>query len=88
MIDDPTGWGVFVMDCDAFGGLEAGRRAHAMLGQVVERIPAILISSDCVQQLFPEGRVAPVELRGPASAVAIRVGMEHALRGRLAWQTA
>lgn len=88
MIDDPAGYGLFVMECDAFGGLDAGRRAVALLGQDARRIPAILIGAEVGTQVFPEEPGQAVELRAPVSAVALRVAMEHAARGRLVWQAA
>lgn len=86
--DDATGFGLFVMECDGFGGLEAGRRALAMTGRAVERMPVILVSSDVSLQTFPEQRQAPVLLRAPLSAVSLRVGFEHALRERLIYRAA
>lgn len=83
MIDDPMGYGLFVMDCDAFGGLEAGRKAFAMLAAEGLHLPVILISRDCAEQVFPEDRASPIMLRSPLSAVSLRVGFEHALRDRL-----
>jgi hypothetical protein len=88
LIDDPAGWSVFVMECDSYGGLEAARRATSMLGTVAERLAIILISAECDRQVFPEDRRAPIVLRGPASAVSLRVGFEHALRDRIAWRAA
>ena len=88
MIDDPMGYGLFVMDCDAFGGPEAGRRAAAALAAVKSRIPVILVSNDHAAQVFPQEREAPVCLRAPISAVSLRVGFEHALRDRLMWRAA
>lgn len=88
MANDPTGYGLFVMDCDAFGGLEAGRRALALMSKAVGPVPAILISRDCAMQEFPEDPRKPVMLRAPLSAVSLRVGFEHAMRERLMWQAA
>ena len=82
-IDDPAGYGLFVIDCDSIGGIEAGRRAFGMLGETAHRLPVILISKDCQQQQFPEDRRAPILLRAPLSAISMRVGFEHALRERL-----
>ena len=82
LFDDPYGYGLFVADCDAFGGLDAVRRACQALGE--QRVPVILVSRDCPNQVFPTDRHAPVVLRAPVSAVALRVGFEHALRDRLA----
>lgn len=84
VIDDPAGYGLCVIDCDSFGGLEIGRKAHSLLVDVARRVPVILISQDCTAQEFPEERGQPVVLRGPVSGVAMRVGFEHALRDRLA----
>lgn len=84
VIEDPAGYGLLVVDCDAIGGIDAGRRAFAMLGEVAKRVPVILISADCTSQQFPEDRCAPVLLRAPLSMVSMRVGFEHALRDRLA----
>jgi hypothetical protein len=86
VIDDPADWDVLVLACDSYGGIEAGRRAQAMLGVAAERVSVILTSRDCGQQDFPEDRHAPILLRAPASAVSLRVGLEHALRGRLVWR--
>jgi hypothetical protein len=88
MIDDPTGYGLFVMDCDAFGGLETGQRAQMALAAVQSRIPVILLSREQGRHDFPMDRNTPVCLRAPVSAVSFRVGFEHALRDRLAWRAA
>lgn len=85
---DATGFGLFVMECDAFGGLEAGRRMIAMLGRAAERMPVILVSSEVRVQTFPGDSAGPIELRAPASAVSLRVGFEHALRDRLVYLAA
>lgn len=84
VIEDPAGYGLCVIDCDAFGGLAAGRRAHALLIDVARRVPVILLSKDCIAQEFPEERGEAVVLRAPTSGISLRVGFEHALRDRLA----
>lgn len=88
MIEDPHGYGLFVMECDSIGGLEAGQRAFSLLRGAGVTLPVILISAECVAQVFPEDRNAPILLRSPLSAVSLRVGFEHALRERLIWQAA
>lgn len=88
LIDDPSGYGLFVMNCDGLGGAEAGHRAMATLAAVGSRVPVILISAEHQQQQFPQSREAAVCLRAPLSAVSLRVGFEHALRGRLLWNNA
>lgn len=90
LIDDPAGYGLFVVDCDSanVGGLEAAQRAMKMLGEVAQRVPVILVSSECRDQRFPQDRAMPVVLRAPMSAVSLKVGFEHALRERLLYQAA
>ena len=90
LIDDPAGYALFVLDCDGanVGGLEAGRRAVQMLGDVSQRVPVILVSRECGEQRFPNDRTAPTVLRAPLSSVSLRVGFEHALHDRLAYRAA
>ena len=85
VIDDPVGYGLFVIDCDSPGvdGLEGGRRALQMLGDLTSRIPVILVSGTCGEQRFPDDHAAPTELRAPLSALSLKMGYEHALRDRL-----
>lgn len=83
IIETPRDYGLLVIDCDGFGGLERGHRIIGLLGEVAGRVPVILISAECTQQVFPEDRLMPTVLRAPLSAVAMRVGFEHALRDRL-----
>lgn len=88
IIDDPSGFGLLVVECDTLGGVEAGRRAAATLAAVQSRVPVLLISSAFQTQVFPESRQGAVCLRAPLSSVALRVGFEHALRGRLMMHSA
>lgn len=88
MIDDPMGYGLFVMDCDDLGGPEAGHRAAKTLSAVQSRVPVVLISKGFETQIFPQDRVEAVCLRAPLSSVSLRVGFEHALRDRLIWRAA
>ncbi len=90
VIDDPAGYALFVLDCDGanVGGLEAGRRAVQMLGDVAERVPVILVSRDCGEQRFPNDRSQPTVLRAPLTSVSLRVGFEHALHDRLFYRVA
>ncbi len=85
---DATGYGLFVMECDPYGGLEAGRRAVAMLGRANEVTRVILVSAEVGVQQFPELPGQPILLRAPLSAVSLRVGFEHALRDRLVYPAA
>lgn len=88
MIDDPLGYGLFVMDTDCFGGMDAGLRAFSMLRAADVRIPVILVGADCGRQIFPEERSAPIVLNAPLSMVSLRVGFEHALHDRVIWRAA
>lgn len=85
LMDDPGDYGLFVMDCDGFGGLEAGRRAAALLGQLKHPVPAILLTRDCAEQRFPDDWREPAVLRAPVSAISLRVGMEQLLHHRFDW---
>jgi hypothetical protein len=88
MMDDPRGYGLFVMETDALGGIEAGLRAFKLLRAADVRIPVILVSADCPNQLFPQERSAPIVLKAPLSMVSLRVGFEHALHERAFWRAA
>lgn len=90
VLEDPISYGLFVIDCESstVGGLEGGKRAAQRMGDVISRVPVILISKECSVQHFPEDRMVPTNLRAPLSAIALRVGFEHALRGRLAYRAA
>ncbi len=82
LLTDPSGYGLFIMDADAFGGLASGHRAFRLLGDVVERVPVILYSAECQEQIFPQSREAPTVLRAPLSSISLRVGFEHAVQSR------
>jgi hypothetical protein len=90
VLEDPVDYGLFVIDCEGetVGGLEGGKRAVQMMGDIISRVPVILISKECTEQRFPEDRLAPTQLRAPLSSVSLRVGFEHALRERLAYRNA
>jgi len=90
LIDDPAGYGLFVVDCDvpSVGGLEAAKRAVQMMGNLAQRVPVILTSSETRDHHFPMERTTPTVLRAPLSAVSLKVGFEHALRDRLLYRAA
>lgn len=83
LLSDPSGYGLFIMDADSFGGLTAGHRAFRLLGEVAQRVPVILYSAECREQVFPQGRDKPTVLRAPLSSISLRVGFEHALQARV-----
>jgi hypothetical protein len=88
MLDDPQGYGLFVMDADTLGGIVEAMRIVTLLHASQPRMPVILISASCGPQLFPEEVSDPIMLRAPVSNVSLRVGFEHALRDRMVWQAA
>lgn len=81
--DDPSHADMLVVDCDGIGGLEDLRRTVKLMGEVMLRVPVILISTECGVQTFALERHEPTVLRAPLSAVSLRVAFEHVLRGRL-----
>ncbi len=85
---DATGYGLFVIDCDHVGGVGAARNLISLMHKGDVSLPVILVSSDCETQEFPSDYNAPVVLRAPLSAVAARVGFEHAMRDRLVFKAA
>ncbi len=88
LIDDPQGYGLFIIDCDGLGGIEVGRKAFSMLGEQTCRLPVILTSRECAEQMFPDDRNAPIMLRAPVSARSMRIGFDHALRERISFRAA
>jgi hypothetical protein len=85
--DDPQGWGLLVIDAGGVALAEA-QRLSALARTVRAMLPVIILSSEVAGQVFPEDPAGPILLRAPASAVSLRVGVEHALRGRLLWAAA
>jgi CheY-like chemotaxis protein len=83
VMDGPQGYDLIVVDCDTTGGLDQGKRAHALLKATGRCIPVILVSSECQTQNFPFNRFEPTVLRAPLSAISLRVGFEHAMQERL-----
>lgn len=88
IVDGPEEFELIVVDCDTCGGLFLGQRAHGLLKTTGRCIPMILISRETTEQSFPASRYEPTLLRTPFSAVALRVGFEHALQERLLYSRA
>jgi hypothetical protein len=88
VMDDPQGYGLFVINTDGVGGDEAAQRLCALLKGAYPRLPVIIVGGECHEQRFPEEIVEPVRLRAPLSAVSLRVGFEHAMRERMMWNHA
>ncbi|MGL5011924.1 MAG: hypothetical protein ACRC6I_18800 [Paracoccaceae bacterium] len=88
VMDDPLGYGLFVINADGGGGDEAAKRICALLKGAYPRLPVIIVGGDCREQNFPEEIVEPVRLRAPLSSISLRVGFEHAMRERMMWNVA
>lgn len=88
VMDDPQGYGLFVINADGVGGDEAAQRICALLKGAYPRLPVIIVGGQCAEQTFPEEIVEPVRLRAPLSSVSLRVGFEHAMRERMMWNHA
>jgi hypothetical protein len=85
--DDPLGWGLLVIDARDMP-LGDAQRLATLARTVRDMLPVIILSAEVAGQVFPEDPTAPVLLRAPVSGVSLRVGVEHALRGRLMWVAA
>jgi hypothetical protein len=88
VMDDPQGYGLFVIDADGLGSGNEAQRICSLLKGAFPRLPVIIIGGNTVAQSFPEDIAHPVRLRAPVSSVSLRVGFEHALRERLMWEAA
>ena len=82
ILDDPLGYDLLVIDCDGFGGIEAGERAIAFLIAAGARMRIMLISREFDAPAYPLGRRTAVCLPMAVPEVAFRRGYDHALRDR------
>ena len=83
-----TGYGLFVMDCAAFGGAEAAHGVLAMLGTSRAALHVILVAEDFGARPFTGDRDGLTLLRAPVEASDLRAGLEAATRDRLVWRAA
>lgn len=84
ILDDPMGYDLFVMDCDAFGGIEAAERAVAALIAADARMRVMLVSCEFDSPAYPLGRRSAVCLPDAVSDAGFRQGFDHVLRDRTA----
>lgn len=84
VLDDPLGYDLFVMDCDAFGGMAGAHRAVSALVAAEARMRVMLISRDFDVPAYPMGRRTAVCLPDPVSEAGFRRGYDHVLRDRVA----
>ncbi|MGQ0611362.1 MAG: hypothetical protein ACT4N9_09705 [Paracoccaceae bacterium] len=82
LLSDPTGYEIFVMDTDAFGGMSVGHRAVRLLGELAQRISVILIGADCTEQDLAADRDRPTVLRAPVQTMVLREVLDGAQRQR------
>jgi hypothetical protein len=89
MIDDPGGYGLFVLVCDETDeGLRTGARAMALLRGAGCRLPAIVIGAGCKAPTFPEDRTGAVTLPVNSPDTSLRAAIRQALRDRIMWRAA
>lgn len=86
MIDDPMGYDLFVMDCDAFGGIPAAERAIATLIAAGARMRVILISAEFDAPAYPLGLRSVVSLPAHVSETGFVMGIDHVMRDRVRLQ--
>lgn len=82
MLDDPMGYDLFVMECDAFGGIAAAERAIATLIAAEARMRVILVSGEFDSPAYPMGRRTAVCLPDQVAESGFRRGFDHVLRDR------
>jgi hypothetical protein len=82
MLDDPMGYDLFVMECDAFGGIAAAERAIATLIAADAKMRVILISAEFDAPVYPMGRRTAVCLPDTVTEASFRIGFDHVLRDR------
>lgn len=84
VIDDPMGYDLFVMDCDAFGGMDAAERAVSTLIAADARMRIMLVSRDFGVPTYPLGCRTAVCLPVSVPEDGFRRGFDHVLRDRAA----
>jgi hypothetical protein len=82
ILNDALGYDLFVMDCDGFGGIQAGERAIAALIAAEARMRVMLVSLAFDSPAFPMGQRAVVCLPHDCHEASFRRGYDHALRDR------
>lgn len=70
-----------MIDAEAVGGLFTAQAILSLMRRSGVTTPAIIAARGLPEQIFPASPADAVVLRAPLSAVGLRVGIEHALRG-------
>jgi hypothetical protein len=82
LLEDRIGFDLFVMDCDAFGGISAAERAIAALIAADARMRVMLVSAEFDTPAYPLGRRSAVCLPDAVPEGDFRYGFDHVLRDR------
>ncbi len=84
VLEDPMGFDLFVMECDAFGGIAGAEKAISTLIAAEARMRFMLVCRDFDVPAYPLGRRTAVCLPNPATEASFRRGFDHVLRDRVA----
>ena len=82
ILDDPMGYDLFVMECDAFGGITGAEHAISALIAGDAKMRVMLISREFDVPAYPLGRRSAVCLPEDVSDASFRIGFDHVLRDR------
>lgn len=83
-----TGYGLFIMDCQPFGGISAARQVLTMLGNCRSTLHIILIGDGIETETFPGDESGLTLLNAPLSNDVLRSALDYATRYRLIWKAA
>jgi hypothetical protein len=82
--DDPTGYSIFIHDCDRFGGMDRGRKIALLLRSIAPRLSVILVThaapTACVEEA--ESRSFAIVMHRPHAPLALCTALLRASRGR------
>ncbi len=81
--DDPLGYDLFVMDCDAYGGLTGAEMAVSALIAADAKMRVMLVSRDFDEPAYPLGRRTAVCLPVASRDEDFRRGFDHVLRDKI-----
>lgn len=84
VLGDRFGYDLFVMDCDAFGGIAGAERAISALISGEAKMRVMLVSREFDIPVYPLGRRTAVCLPEDVSEASFRIGFDHVLRDRAA----
>ncbi len=84
ILQDRFGFDLFVMDCDAFGGVSGAEQAISSLIAGDAKMRVILVSREFDVPVYPLGRRTAVCLPEDVSDASFRIGFDHVLRDRAA----